>query len=126
MAIHTREAVAEWQRRERADQRAGRRLPKEATHHLPGSIGKIRVLAERRRRGESLWHPLDHRLSIVHLHVLLMEQEAAAAEEEQANPLAAAMRGALLQTEEGQDRKLKAMPKAKRPMRSGITSRRAE
>lgn len=29
------------------------------THHLPGTVGKLKVLCERAARGLPLWHPLD-------------------------------------------------------------------
>lgn len=35
------------------------RLPAEPTSAVPGSEEKIRILCERARRGESLFHPLD-------------------------------------------------------------------
>ena len=34
----------------------------EATHHRPGSLGKIEVMRLRVERGESLWHPQDNDL----------------------------------------------------------------
>ena len=37
------------------------RLPKEPTHHPPGSDGKMAVMAERAERGECLFHPDDAR-----------------------------------------------------------------
>jgi hypothetical protein len=38
------------------------RLPPGPTSALPGTEEKVRILAERRRLGVSLWHPLDARL----------------------------------------------------------------
>jgi hypothetical protein len=38
------------------------RLPAAPTGALPGSVEKIRILAERARLRVSLWHPLDARL----------------------------------------------------------------
>jgi len=38
--------------------------PGEPTEAAPGSRAKIRVLRERARRGEALFHPLDERLAI--------------------------------------------------------------
>lgn len=37
------------------------RLPKEPTHHLPGTEGKMEVMVERAKAGESLFHPDDAR-----------------------------------------------------------------
>lgn len=37
-------------------------LPAEPTLHLPGTPGKVRVMACRARRRERLFHPLDARL----------------------------------------------------------------
>jgi hypothetical protein len=34
-------------------------LPSKATRHLPGTPGKVRVMAFRARRGEQLFHPED-------------------------------------------------------------------
>lgn len=43
------------------DERRHGRLAAEPTHHYPGSIAKLDVMAERLLRNESLFHPLDVR-----------------------------------------------------------------
>jgi hypothetical protein len=52
------------------------RLPCEPTDAAPGSPEKLEILAERARRNESLWHPMDARYPGDHRPV---EQLAAAA-----------------------------------------------
>jgi hypothetical protein len=42
------------------------RKPLQATTHLPGSAGKMRVMMERARRGESLFHPDDAKTPLAH------------------------------------------------------------
>lgn len=37
-------------------------LPPFPTHHMPGTPGKIAVMAERVRKKQQLYHPLDARL----------------------------------------------------------------
>jgi hypothetical protein len=39
--------------------RADQPLPAQVTDHLPGTLEKIRILAERVARGEQLFHPRD-------------------------------------------------------------------
>jgi hypothetical protein len=46
--------------------RLGTRVPDAPTDALPGSPEKVRVLAERFRRGDALWHPLDAKLPTDH------------------------------------------------------------
>lgn len=36
--------------------------PRNPTRHLPGTVGKVEVLARRARNAEFLWHPNDARL----------------------------------------------------------------
>jgi hypothetical protein len=45
--------------------RGARPLPDSPTGALPGSAEKVLVLAARARRGQTLWHPEDARLSLL-------------------------------------------------------------
>jgi hypothetical protein len=53
-------------------------LTPEPTDALPGTAEKVRVLEERARRGQTLWHPLDAALDGSHL-----EARAAVAEQQE-------------------------------------------
>ncbi len=53
-------ALAYRDRMERKDRSRGEPpLPPRPTEQLPGTPGKVEVLAERFRKGQSLWHPQD-------------------------------------------------------------------
>lgn len=47
------------------EQLTGREITTGPTRLMPGTEGKIRVLADRASRGEALFHPLDVSLSLV-------------------------------------------------------------
>lgn len=44
-----------------------RAIQPEPTDALPGTEEKVRILEERARRGQSLWHPLDAAIDGSHL-----------------------------------------------------------
>jgi hypothetical protein len=56
-------STSKYARRGVSDFNGKTKLAAEPTNALPGSEEKIRILAERARLGQSLWHPLDATLA---------------------------------------------------------------
>src|SRR5262249_59341986 len=64
-------------RRGVADSNGRAKLP-EPTDALPGTPEKVRVLEERARLGQALWHPLDAKLDLRKLAELEVDREVEA------------------------------------------------
>ncbi len=70
-------STSKFARRGVADFNGRARLP-EPTDALPGTPEKVRVLEERARLGQALWHPLDAKLDLRKLAELEVDQEVEA------------------------------------------------
>jgi hypothetical protein len=70
-------STSKFARRGVADFNGRAKMP-EPTAALPGSVEKVRVLEERARLGQQLWHPLDAKLDRRKLAELEVDQEVEA------------------------------------------------
>lgn len=67
-------STSKFARRGVADFNGRARMP-EPTAALPGTSEKVRVLEERARLGQQLWHPLDAKLDLRKLAEMEVDQE---------------------------------------------------
>src|SRR5581483_10972436 len=70
-------STSKFARRGVADFNGRAKMP-EPTDALPGTPEKVRVLEERARLGQQLWHPLDAKLDLRKLAELEVDQEVQA------------------------------------------------
>jgi len=70
-------STSKFARRGVADFNGRAKMP-EPTAALPGTAEKVRVLEERARLGQQLWHPLDAKLDLRKLAELEVDQEVQA------------------------------------------------